>query len=439
MPFMADVTLLPDYFKKLSKTLGPVFSFRMGYIYAVVLNDKESITEALVKQSTVFAGRRIGYNISNILNTNLYGIIAKQYSSDFRKYHQQVLSALREFGFGTRMMEERIMLEGRQLIDLLKKFNGSPQNPAHLFSACSLNVIASIIFGQRLSQSDPKLTKLADSFFLCLVSKRRYLDYCPALRFLPKYRAVMKEAFEHMDEQIDFISEELDKSLTSSEGSFTKLFIERHGEQYSRDEIRFMLRDLLIAGTETVSVSLQWALVLLANHPDIQKRLHEEVDSVLSDGRWVSLDDMSQLPYVEACILELTRLKSVIPLSLAHLTSDDAYVGGYFIPKGTTIIPNLYGANKDPDEWPEPDTYRPERFLDESGKICGKSRIINFSLGKRSCLGEFLARQELFLFFTSLVQKFNILPPEGESKIDCNEYYLVNLFPTPFKVRLIAR
>jgi len=390
MPFLPDLAGLPRFFMETSKRLGPVFSFQIGSVNAVVLNTRTAIHDAFIKHSLSFAGRNAGYSIEHMVNPGLCGILAKQYGPSFRKYHQLTLNVLKEFGFGTTLIEERIMTEAEELVSLIKKQNGKPIYPARLFSMCTLNVVATIVFGQRLSQTDEKLNEYAKSIHEYTVSKRRYIDYFPALRFLSRFKKLIDQSIQISTDQLNFIRKRLDKCVTSSEDSFCKLFVERQGASCDYVETCYVMKDLLAAGSETTASSLQWATVLLANNREIQKRLQEEIDSVLIGSRPVSLDDLVNLPYVEAAISELTRIKTVVPLALQHCTIKDTETCGFFVPDKSVVLANLYGAHMNPKDWPEPEVYRPERFINEEGKVFGKDRIIPFSLGKRSCTGESL-------------------------------------------------
>jgi len=151
------------------------------------------------------------------------------------------------------------------------------------------------------------------------------------------------------------------------------------------------------------------------------------------------LDDEKNLPYTQATILELMRCRTIACLALPHYTLKDTTVGGYYIPANTTVIVNLYGAHMDPEVFPEPEVFRPERFLDENGKVTGRERNVSFSFGKRACIGQELARQEVFLFCSTLVHQFKMLPPEGQEKIIAHERVFLTNSPSPFKVRLMPR
>ena len=123
------------------------------------------------------------------------------------------------------------------------------------------------------------------------------------------------------------------------------------------------------------------------------------------------------LPYVEAAILEVMRLSSLAPFGVPHSPTEDVVFKGYNIPKNTIIFGNLYAAHYSKSAWGDPENFRPERFLAADGKTVLRNKAwMPFGVGKRQCMGESLARDELFLFFTNLVKQFHIRMPEDEPK-----------------------
>jgi len=124
-----------------------------------------------------------------------------------------------------------------------------------------------------------------------------------------------------------------------------------------------------------------------------------------------------RLPYAESFILEIMRIISLTPVGVPHAVTEDVEFHGYFIPKGTALYASIYSTHHDPEVWGDPENFRPERFLSKDGTRAERHEsLIPFSTGKRSCLGEVLARDQLFLFITSLVQRFSIVPEAGKPK-----------------------
>ena len=140
--------------------------------------------------------------------------------------------------------------------------------------------------------------------------------------------------------------------------------------EISEDMTKDLCMDLLIAGTDTSAQTVNWFLLILANRPEIQAQVHEELDRVIgrpsaSSGQANSptVDDRTRLPYLFACLAESMRYRTIGPFGLPHKASEDAEVGGYLIPAGTQVLGNIYSIHHDPRYWDSPDEFIPERFL----------------------------------------------------------------------------
>jgi len=167
--------------------------------------------------------------------------------------------------------------------------------------------------------------------------------------------------------------------------------------------------DFFLAGGETTSTTMHWAISLLIRYPEVQRKLQEEIDAVIGCDRDPVLEDEPQMVYTQALICEINRIASLLPFALFHNTTTECKIGNYTIPKDTMICANLYGVHYDPEIWKDPKEFRPERFLSPDGKTFVKNEaLIPFSTGKRICFGEPLAKMEIFYFLTNVFQKFNV-------------------------------
>ncbi|GAA6236430.1 cytochrome P450 2J2-like, partial [Lates japonicus] len=167
-------------------------------------------------------------------------------------------------------------------------------------------------------------------------------------------------------------------------------------------------------------------------------KVQAEIDRVIGQSKQPSTEDRPSLPYTDAVIHEVQRISNIVPLSLPHVTTRDIQLGGYTIPKGVTIIPNLTSVLFDKNEWETPYTFNPGHFLNEEGKFVKRAAFIPFSAGKRVCLGENLARMELFLFFTSFMQHFTFSMPAGVKPV--MEYrFGITLAPQQYEICATSR
>ncbi|MEQ2182298.1 Cytochrome P450 2K1, partial [Goodea atripinnis] len=158
-------------------------------------------------------------------------------------------------------------------------------------------------------------------------------------------------------------------------------------------------------------------------------------------GREVQVEDRKNLPYTNAVIHEIQRLGNILPTAIPHKTSQDVTFQGYFIKEGTTVLPLLTSVLYDESEWESPHTFNPSHFLDMEGKFIKRDAFLPFSAGRRVCLGESLAKMELFLFFTSLMQCFQFTPPPGvsEDELDLTPAVGFTVPPSPHELCAVCR
>ncbi|XP_076818420.1 cytochrome P450 2U1-like isoform X2 [Clavelina lepadiformis] len=342
---------------KWKKTYGPVMLVRMGLQDMLVLNDFESIYQALVKQPTKFSGRPRSPLLEEL--TQGGGMAMADYGPLWKSQRKFGVTTLRGF-----------------------------ENQA-------------VAFVIRILMLAPWLRKVPPVSSICEMFKS---DSAVVFEFLQDIINQHEESYDQEDLR-DFID------------AFIKEMKKAKGKAFSGNQLLQYIRELFIAGTETTTSTLNWALLCLLHFPESQKKLREEVLNVIGAEGVASMSHKPSMPFTNAFIQELMRYRTLVPLSLFHKTNEDTELFGYFIPKNTVVAPNIWAVHNDPEYWKEPEKFQPERFINDKGEFVASSHVIPFSVGPRYCLGEQLARMEVFLFLVSMVQKFEFSPDPDDRNL----------------------
>lgn len=319
---------------------------------------------------------------------------------------------------GSRGVEEMAMEEVAELIRELEKGGDAVQDPTELLSAAVGNVGLRLLCGRRFPYEDmgyrDALRRNAENLRIESSAAGKLYNALPALLDLlpgPHQRFFRNSAI--VRRFLDGISAGGSEKGGQTSRDFISAFRRKMEEEkdvpgspFTAANLRVTTYDLFLAGTETTSMALRYGLMALLGNPHIMERLQEELDVVVGSDRLPSLRDRLALPYTDAVIHEVQRHLDLIPLGFVRTVTRDTPFRGYVIPKGSTIYPVLSSALKDPHYFPDPERFDPQHFLDSEGKFRRCEAFIPFSAGRRMCIGEPLARTQLFIFTTALLQRF---------------------------------
>uniref|UniRef100_F7DQC8 Cytochrome P450 1A n=1 Tax=Ornithorhynchus anatinus TaxID=9258 RepID=F7DQC8_ORNAN len=401
---------------RMSQVYGDVMQVQIGTTPVLVLSGLETLRQALVKQGEDFMGRPDLYTFQHIGDGE-----SLSFSTDSgevwvarRKLAQ---NALKTFSLASSpsssctYLEEHVSKEAVSLIgkfqELMKK-RGS-FDPYRYVMVSVANVICAMCFGKRYDHNDQELlsvVSLSDKFGEFAASGNP-ADFIPILRYLPNH--ALRNFKDLNQKMVAFLQKMLMehyrtyeknqvRDITDSliEHCQDKKLDENANVQLSDKKIVNVVLDLFGAGFDTITTSLSWSLMYLVKYPEVQKKIQEELDMVIGRGRMPRLSDRSLLPYTEAFILESFRHSSFIPFTIPHR-----------------------------ELWEDPSAFRPERFLTQEGTKINKAlseRVTMFGLGKRKCIGETIARWEVFLFLTILLQQIEFSVQSG-GKLDMSRIY----------------
>ncbi|NXK48890.1 CP2W1 protein, partial [Chauna torquata] len=409
----------------ISEKYGPVFTVHMGFQKTVVLTGYEAVKDALLNTAGVFADRPVIPIFHHIQRGNGVFFSSQELWKTTRRF---TVAAMRDLGMGKRLAEERILEELHFLIELIKSFKGGLFRLRFLNTAPT-NITFAILFGRRFDYEDPTfvtLLRLIDEVMLLLGSPFMHLfNFYPFLGFLLKpHKMILKKVEEVRVILKKYIKESKEDINGNNVTSYIDALVFKQEEKnknmpFHDANVLASALDLLMAGTETTSTTLQWAVLLMMKYPMIQEKVHAEIERVLGSGCLPTFEDRKNMPFTNAVIHEVQRFVTLLP-HVPRCTSVDTHFKGFFIPKGTTVIPLLTSVLLDKTQWETPDEFNPNHFLDADGNFVKKKAFLPFSTGQRNCIGESLATVELFIFFTGLIQKFTFKPPPGvkESELD---------------------
>ncbi|XP_062069845.1 cytochrome P450 2C18-like [Lepus europaeus] len=444
-----DLKDISKSFSNFSKVYGPVFTLYIGTKPTVVLHGYEAVKEALIDLGEEFAARG-SFPVAERMNKDLGGIFLSS-GNRWKEMRRFSLMTLRNFGMGKRSIEDRVQEEARCLVEELRKTNASPCDPTFILGAAPCNVICSIIFQSRFEYTDQDFLtflKLLNEGINILSSP--WIQVCNNFPVLIDYFPGSHKTFmEDMTCIQNFISEKVKEHQQSLDMNNPRNFIdcflikmeqEKHNQQseFTLENLKYTVGDLFAAGTETTSTTLRYGLLLLLKHPEVTARVQEEIERVIGRHRSPCMQDRSHMPYTDAVIHEIQRYIDLVPTSLPRAATCDVKFRNYLIPKGTTILTSLTSVLHDDKEFPNPESFDPGHFLDKSGNFKKSDYFMPFSTGKRICVGEGLARMELFLFLTTILQNFRLKPLVDPK--DINITPVVNGFasvPPPYQLCLV--
>ncbi|XP_078422644.1 cytochrome P450 2K1-like isoform X1 [Cetorhinus maximus] len=428
---------------KLSEKYGSVYSVRLGPEKVVVLAGYETVKNALINYADEFLGRP-DVPIMNVLKEGS-GVVWSN-GEPWKQMRRFMLSTLRDFGMGKKSIEEKIVEEAGFLVKKIESYKDQPFSTDVITNFATANVICSIVFGDRFDYEDKTFLNIGnmvhESFRLLGSPMVQVYNAYPLLRFLPGSHKEICKQFEMLKTCLKDIINVKQQELNENDiRSFIDTYIVKQQEEagnpdtyFNEKNLLITTSDLFIAGMGTAATTIRWALYIMMKYPDIQRKVQEEIDRVIGSERSPRMEDRKHMPYTDAVIHEVQRFANIAPLGIPRATTVDINFQGYFIPKGTYIIPLLASVLYDKSQWEKPDEFNPAHFLDATGKFVRRDAFIPFSTGRRICPGETLAKVELFLFFVSLLQKFDLHSPPGVTELDLTPVVGGILNPKPHQV-----
>ncbi|PKU76196.1 flavonoid 3'-monooxygenase [Dendrobium catenatum] len=439
-------------FHRLSKIHGPLLHLRFGVV-DVVVPCSAAVAEKLLRNDMKFINRpknsgaeHVAYNYQDI------GFLP--YGPRWRMQrklcalHLFSSKALDDFQDGRRTEFTRLV---RRLAAQSVKANGNEEEAvvdiSREVAACVGNSLSLLLLGRRVFDHDrPEVEEELRSMvmeLMALTGSFCIADFLPGLRWFDPQGLIarMKKLNRKFDEFLNMFIAEHRAALAETTGPLItnnavankdlltvmlKLqeinVDDEEGAKLTDIDIKALLMSLYAAGSDSNSILAEWALAELIRNPIILERAQAEVDSVVGRDRLVCESDLPNLPLLQAIVKETLRLHPPAPISLPRVAVEDCQVDGYLIPRGTTLLLNIWAIGRDPSVWPdEPLDFRPDRFLPgglhEGVDLKGSSNfsLLPFGTGRRMCVGMNLGLRMLSLMTATMVHSFDWYLPNGQN------------------------
>ncbi|EIN07330.1 cytochrome P450 [Punctularia strigosozonata HHB-11173 SS5] len=441
------------------KIYGDVISVKAFGQHIVVLGSLKACTDLCEKRSSVYSDRPDLPMLKELMGWGwLIGFMGygAEWRTQRRAFHQ-VLNSRESASYQP--------IQVREARKLLKRLLVSPERFYHHVRHELGAIIMDVAYGIKIAEDNDPYIELGEAAVSTVVlggdPTVYFVNTFPWLKYIPswfpgarfkqdaaKWKLIGQDfknvPFNHAKDAMksgtaspSFVSTLLDKFSNAWDTTAT--------DSEKEDIVSSIAAGAYLAGADTTVSSLQTLFLVMANHPDIQKRAQEELDNVVGNERLPDFDDQDKLPYVTAVCKELLRWQPIVPLGLPHAASEDDEYNGYFIPKGSIVIGNIWAILQDPSHYPKPESFNPDRFM-KDGQIDPDvldPALAAFGFGRRICPGRWMSSQALFITVASVLAAYNIAPPLDDNG---QPVYLVpNMlsglvsYPAPFKCVITPR
>ncbi|KAH7887277.1 cytochrome P450 [Phlebopus sp. FC_14] len=451
---------------------GPIYSLNLAGQPVVVLNTHKTAADLLDRRSHIYSDRPRLIMAGEILTGGIYMVFVR-YGALWRRMRRASHDS-----FNLRSVEKyQPALFTESALNILDITDDPNSWEDCLVNTAASNILAAVYGRTRITRTDKSLLTRIHGHTARLASATApgafLVELFPFMLHFPRWLAKWKrDGIAWHEEETRFLERLSQEAMETDVGHMMRQLAEseqRHG--LSEKEMAWLAGIMLGAGSETTSGSLLSFVLAMVLHPEVVRKAQAEIDAVVGRDRLPSYEDKEKLPYVRAILKETLRWRPVGPLAVPRRVTEDDWYEGYFIPKGTMVLPNVWAMNRldrihcssvsrlahgfnltrDPEVFPDFDEFRPERFLDETGKVdhtppdTHSMGHVTFGFGRRICAGYNFANHVLFIQMAMLLWAFHFdkaLQADGQPVIPSKDDFIdagVVVFPAPFKCKITPR
>ncbi|XP_053545459.1 cytochrome P450 2F2 [Bombina bombina] len=429
------------YLVKMGETYGPICTVFMGSRPTIILTGYQSVKEVFLDCGDDFLGRGSIPVFERVFKKGGLFLLSGEAWKQLRQF---TMMTLRDFGMGKKKLEETIQAEAKHVVEHLRSFKREPMHTSSIMGCTASNMVVSLLMGTRYNYSDKKwmqvLNNINEAFHVVCSIWGQLYDILPnIMHLLPGPHNKIFTLFQDLN---DIVIERINYNLSTLEPNCPRDFVDCYLIRMKQEKdpktpftipnLVASLNDFILTGAESIGVTLNYGFLILIKYPEIQAKLQVEVEKVIGHNREPLVEDRNNTPYLNAFIHEVQRCCNVFPMGVIRSTTRDMEYHGYYIPKGTDVLPVLTTVLKDPTNFETPEEFNIKHFLDENGKFKKNNGFMVFGAGKRSCIGESLVRMQLFIFFATILQNFTLKATVDPKDLDISpvEVSLETIIPS---------
>lgn len=401
---------------KLARKYGTVMSLKLGSITTVVISSPETARMVLQKHDSSLSSRAIP-SAAAALRHDEFSMVWLPVENQWRKLRkickEQMFSAAR-LDASQGLRREKL----QKLCDYVEECSeaGQALDVGEAAFTTSLNLMSaslfSLEFAQLGSDSSQEMKDVVWGIMKCLGTPN-FADYFPILKFADPQR-ILKQTTYYFGRLFAIFDQIIEERLKSRghKNDLLEALIDlnlKDQDHFTRNDIKHLLLDLFVAGTDTTSGTVEWAMAELIRNPSKMSRLSDEVRNFIEENGHVEESDIPRLPYLQAVVKETFRLHPAAPFLVPHKADSDVEIEGYIVPKNAQILVNVWASGRDPSIWTDADEFVPERFLNENDGVDFRGRdfeLIPFGAGRRICPGLPLAYRMVHQMLATFVGSF---------------------------------
>ncbi|XP_010508144.1 PREDICTED: cytochrome P450 76C2-like [Camelina sativa] len=467
LPFIGNIHLVGKHphrsFADLSKKYGPVMSLKLGFLNSVVISSRDAAREVLRTHDQILSGRYVNAAVQS--NNHHDFSVAWVHPTSTRWRMLRKLSVTQMFSpqriEATKAMR---MKRAQELVNFISESSEREEavDISRALFVTALNIISNILFSVNIGSYNSKDSSVFQELItgvMDAIGNPDLANFFPFMRFLDlqgnskKMKDCSDKLFQVFREIynariVEKSSRTNEKDASSND--FMDALIDLHqGDEpeININEIEHLLFDLFIAGTDTTSSTVEWAMAELLRSPKSMTKVQDEINGVMGQNGVIQESDISELSYLQAVVKETFRLHPAAPLLLPRKAETDVDILGFIVPKNTQVLVNVWAIGRDPNVWENPNRFEPKRFLGKEMDVKGKDyELTPFGAGRRICPGMPLAVKTVPLMLASLLYSFDWKLPNGvgSEDLDMDETFGLTLHKTspllavPLKKRAIG-